>query len=157
MKNIIFIASEIGKIGIAECDGQISNVFFSQEQIPLDMVERETMVLKEAGIQLESYLKGRLKTFSLPLAPAGTSFMMSVFESLGKIPYGQTRTYGEIARIIGNPKACRAVGQANHYNPIPIFIPCHRVIGKNGSLTGYGSGLAIKSWLLNLEKKYANL
>lgn len=157
MKNIIFITSDIGTIGIAEENGKISNLCFNNDQPPADAVENETSILKEASHQLKSYLAGRLQTFSLPLSPAGTPFMLSVFENLCRIPYGQTRSYGDIARALGNPKACRAVGQANHRNPIPIFIPCHRVIGSDGSLTGYGSGLPIKSWLLELEKKYVHL
>lgn len=157
MKNIIIVSSDIGDITIAEENGKISNLYFKGDQIPMDAVEKETAILKEAKHQLESYLAGRIRTFSLPLAPAGTPFMLSVFASLGRIPYGQTCSYGDIARDIGNPKACRAVGQANHRNSIPIFIPCHRVIGSDGSLTGYGSGLHIKSWLLELERKHDHL
>ena len=87
----------------------------------------------------------------MPLAPQGTPFQCAVWEELRRIPYGTTCTYGEIAARLGRPKAVRAVGQANHHNPLPIFIPCHRVIGKSGALTGYAGGLALKQALLELE------
>ena len=93
-----------------------------------------------------------IKDFSLPLSPVGTKFQKRVWEALQSIPYGQTRSYGEIAAQIGNPKACRAVGGANNKNPIMIFIPCHRVIGADGSLVGFGGGLPAKRYMLDLEK-----
>lgn len=102
---------------------------------------------------MQDYLAGKLKDFKLPLAPAGTEFMLRVWESLRAIPYGETRSYQEIAQSVGNKKASRAVGLANNRNPIPIIIPCHRVIGANGKLTGYRGGLEIKAHLLELEKQ----
>ena len=108
-------------------------------------------LLDEAQAQLLSYFAGERTQFTLPLAPVGTPFRQKVWAALMQIPYGQTITYGELAQAIGNPKACRAVGGANHHNPISIFIPCHRVIGQNGSLTGYGGGLHWKEYLLALE------
>jgi len=102
-------------------------------------------------MQLTAYFEGRLKRFDLPLAPVGTAFQLSVWEALKAIPYGEVASYGEIARAIGNPKAVRAVGGANARNPIPIIIPCHRVIGSDGSLTGFGGGLETKRRLLDLE------
>ncbi|MCL4517641.1 MAG: methylated-DNA--[protein]-cysteine S-methyltransferase, partial [Thaumarchaeota archaeon] len=135
----------------------ITNLWFEGEQIPQDAVVRETELLRDAGRQLQAYLSGALKEFSLPLAPSGTEFMLRVWESLGAIPYGETRSYKEIARSIGNEKACRAVGLANNRNPISIFIPCHRVIGANGKLVGYGGGLDIKDRLLKLERQHGNL
>ena len=111
----------------------------------------------EAFVQLDAYLAGRLKEFYLPLAPKGTPFMLRVWAELLKIPYGQTRSYGEIARAIGNPGAMRAVGMANNRNPIAIIIPCHRVIGSDGRLVGYGSGLPLKEKLLALEATYAGM
>lgn len=111
----------------------------------------ETPLLRAARTQLLEYLSGARRSFDLPLDPAGTDFQRSVWEALRAIPYGQTRTYGEIAAVVGRPKAVRAVGQANHVNPLPIFIPCHRVVGKNGALTGYAGGLNLKSALLALE------
>lgn len=106
---------------------------------------------KEACKQLDDYFAGKLKEFDLPLAPGGTVFQQSVWNQLLKIPYGQTTSYGRIARKIGNNKAMRAVGSANGRNPIPVIIPCHRVIGNDGSLTGFGGGLPTKSFLLDLE------
>lgn len=107
--------------------------------------------LPEVRRQLEEYLAGRRHEFDLPLAPRGTAFERRVWEALLAIPYGETRSYAEIARAIGHPDACRAVGRANGRNPIPIVIPCHRVIGSDGSLTGYGGGLDLKRLLLGLE------
>lgn len=111
----------------------------------------ESPLLRAARTQLLEYLSGARRSFDLPLDPAGTAFQRSVWEALRAIPYGQTRTYGEIAAAVGRPRAVRAVGQANHVNPLPIFIPCHRVMGKNGALTGYAGGLDLKSALLALE------
>jgi len=105
----------------------------------------------EVMAQLDAYFAGELKDFNLPLAPAGTKFQMTVWEALQSIPYGETISYGELADRIGNPKAVRAVGGANGKNPIPVIVPCHRVIGSDGSLTGFGGGLSIKEALLTLE------
>ena len=115
---------------------------------------RETF--KQATDQLEAYFKGELKTFDLQLNLCGTCFQKRVWQELVNIPYGETVSYGELAERIGNPKACRAVGLANGKNPISIIIPCHRVIGKNGSLTGFGGGLDVKKKLLEMEKKVKN-
>lgn len=105
----------------------------------------------EVRRQLEEYFAGERETFDLTLAPEGTAFEKSVWSELSRIPYGQTRSYAEIARAIGRPGAARAVGRANGANPIPIVVPCHRVIGANGSLTGFGGGLEVKSLLLEIE------
>ena len=113
--------------------------------------------LKETIRQLESYFAGKLQDFDLPLAPEGTDFQLKVWKRLCDIPYGKTISYGELARRIGNPNASRAVGLANGSNPIPIIIPCHRVIGSNGKLTGYGGGLPIKEKLLALERRQLTL
>jgi methylated-DNA-[protein]-cysteine S-methyltransferase len=102
--------------------------------------------------QLGAYFDGRLRTFSLPLAPVGTAFQTEVWRTLGTIPYGQTWTYTELAERIGRPAAVRAVGAANGRNPIPIIIPCHRVIGSSGKLVGFGGGLETKRALLGLEQ-----
>jgi methylated-DNA-[protein]-cysteine S-methyltransferase len=114
-------------------------------------------LLKEAAEQLQNYFSGKLYKFSLPLAPEGTDFRLRVWETLISVPYGQTRSYKDIAQAIGNTKASRAVGLANNKNPIPIVIPCHRVIGSNGKLVGYRGGLQIKEYLLKLEKQYGFL
>lgn len=113
--------------------------------------------LAETMRQLRAYFAGELQEFDLPLAPQGTEFQLKVWKRLCEIPYGATISYGELARRIGNPNASRAVGLANGSNPIPIIIPCHRVIGSNGKLTGYGGGLPIKEKLLELERGQGKL
>jgi len=113
--------------------------------------------LAEATRQLRAFFAGELEQFALPLAPEGTPFQLRVWHELCNIPYGETISYGELARRIGSPKAFRAVGLANGANPIPIIIPCHRVIGSNGKLTGYGGGLAIKEKLLAWERRQLRL
>lgn len=109
-------------------------------------------VLELAGDELDEYFRGRRREFSVPYRLIGRSFQTKVWQELSRIPYGETISYGELARRIGSPRACRAVGQANNKNPLAIIIPCHRVIGKDGSLTGYASGLDKKAWLLDLER-----
>jgi O-6-methylguanine DNA methyltransferase len=104
--------------------------------------------------QLEEYFEGRRAVFSVPQDLRGTPFQLEVWGALARIPFGETRSYGEIARQIGRPKAVRAVGQANHVNPVPILIPCHRVIGSTGDPVGYGGGIPLKKQLLALEKKF---
>ncbi len=148
---LFFQETEIGTVGIAECSGQITNLYFGASAVPLDAEPSETEVIREAFRQLKRYFKGELKDFSLPLAPAGTPFMQHVWQILSKIPYGTTTSYKEIAIAAGNPAAVRAVGMANRRNPLPLIIPCHRVIGSDGSLTGYSGGLALKKKLLGLE------
>jgi methylated-DNA-[protein]-cysteine S-methyltransferase len=113
--------------------------------------------LRETVRQLRAYFAGELEGFDLTLAPQGTAFQLAVWNRLCDIPFGETISYGELARRIGNPNASRAVGLANGSNPIPIVIPCHRVIGSNGKLTGYGGGLPIKEKLLALERRQLRL
>ena len=108
-------------------------------------------VLMQAERELEEYFAGRRTTFSVPLSMQETPFQMAVWEALRAIPYGETRTYASLARQIGHPRACRAVGMANHVNPLPILVPCHRVLGADGRLTGYAGGLNVKKFLLKLE------
>ncbi len=120
-------------------------------KVPDGWVENEEFFRDVSG-QLEAYFAGELKSFDVELAPEGTEFQKSVWKALCEIPYGETWTYGEIAKRIGNPKAPRAVGLANNRNPISILVPCHRVIGANGKLTGYASGLDVKEFLLKLEE-----
>jgi len=115
--------------------------------------ELRDAIFSEAKSQLSEYFAGSLRTFSLPLEPSGTPFQLRVLDQLQKIPYGETVSYGEIAARLGKPKAMRAVGAANGRNPIPVIIPCHRVIGANGKLTGFGGGLPTKSALLKLERE----
>ena len=111
----------------------------------------ETRRLGDLETELHEYFAGKRETFDIPLAPKGTEFQLAVWNALLEIPYGHTVTYSEIARRIGRPSAVRAVGAANGANPIPVIIPCHRVIGSNGTLTGYGGGIERKQWLLALE------
>lgn len=112
---------------------------------------RENELIRDTIRQLKEYFAGKRRQFTVPLRAEGTDFQQAVWEALRRIPYGETRTYGEIATAVGRPGACRAVGGANHKNPIMILIPCHRVIGADGSLTGFGGGLDIKEKLLMLE------
>jgi methylated-DNA-[protein]-cysteine S-methyltransferase len=116
----------------------------------VDRCGRDSL-LDEARRQLVAYFAGRLKVFDLPLAPNGTEFQRRVWSALTKIPFGATTSYAQLARRVGNEAAVRAVGAANGRNPIPIIVPCHRVIGSNGSLTGFGGGLPRKQWLLRHE------
>jgi len=141
----------IGFVGIAECGGCVTNLIFESFAVPQDAEVRETALITEAFRQLNSYLDGKLKEFSLPFAPSGTPFMLHVWKNLCAIPYGTTVSYKDIAVVTGNPKAVRAVGMANHRNAIPVFIPCHRVVGSNGNLTGYRGGLGLKKQLIELE------
>lgn len=156
MKNVFSYETDIGEIWIAENGKAITNLYFNREDVPQDDAINETELIKEAGTQLASYLAGKRKDFTLPLVPEGTEFMLYIWKALRAIPYGETRSYKEIAQNIGNPKAYRAVGLANNKNPIPIFIPCHRVIGANGKLVGYAGGLKIKKHLLEVEKQHGN-
>ena len=148
-----FYETPIGTIGIAEKDGKITRLYFQTDYRPSETTIRETPLLQEAAHQLQDYLTGKLADFSLPLQPEGTAFMQQVWSRLCEIPYGETASYKSLAESIGKPNAARAVGMANHRNPIPIFIPCHRVIGANGSLVGYRGGVNLKSRLLKLEKE----
>ena len=148
-----FYETHIGAIGLAEKDGKITRLYFPNDCRPPNTPIQETSLLKEAAQQLQDYLAGKLTGFSLPLQPEGTAFMQQVWNRLCEIPYGETASYKTLAERMGNPNAARAVGMANHRNPIPIFIPCHRVIGASGSLVGYRGGLDLKSRLLKLEKE----
>jgi len=155
MKSLLPVETVIGRLGlVAEAD-HLTELYFEHETIPPDLPVRETGLLIEARAQLLAYFSGQRTVFTLPLAPAGTAFQKRVWQVLCEIPYGETVSYKEVARRIGNEKVVRAVGQANNRNPLPIFIPCHRVIGAGGALVGYGGGLEIKEKLLALEKRYA--
>ena len=153
MKSIFFYQTDAGKIGIMENGSAITQLFFAGEAFQVDAVENETVLLKEAGKQLLAYFSGQLQNFTIPLSPAGTEYMNRVWDYLCAIPYGQVRTYQQIAQTLGNARAARAVGLANNKNPIPIFIPCHRVIGTNGKLVGYRGGLPLKKRLLAMERQ----
>lgn len=155
MKNIFYYDTKIGRIGIEENGRAITKIYFTNKDNEEEIINgNETILLKEAIKQLNEYFDGKRSSFDLPMEPKGTEFQNKVWNALKEIPCGETRSYGEIARIIGNEKASRAVGMANNKNPIPIIVPCHRVIGANGKLVGYAGGLDIKEKLLDLEKNY---
>ncbi|HEX6098154.1 MAG TPA: methylated-DNA--[protein]-cysteine S-methyltransferase [Thermoanaerobaculia bacterium] len=123
----------------------------SREGSTPPLEDLSTRRLEDLSAELREYFAGKRKTFDFPLAPKGTEFQLAVWNALLEIPYGDTRTYAQLAHRIGRPSAVRAVGAANGANPIPVIIPCHRVIGSNGTLTGYGGGIERKQWLLALE------
>lgn len=154
MKYIYYYDTPVGRLGIAENGIGITDIFFARENKNLKdtLEEKETDLIKMAKTQLDEYFAGIRQEFTLPLSLNGTEFQVKDWEALCTIPYGETRSYKDIAIQIGNPKACRAVGMANNRNPILIVVPCHRVIGHNGKLVGYGGGLDVKEILLNLEK-----
>jgi methylated-DNA-[protein]-cysteine S-methyltransferase len=154
MKKVFLYNYPIGPIGIAEADGAICSVFFGRKA-PKSFDKAETPLIQKAAGQLSEYFEGKRKQFDLPLDLRGTDFQGSVWKALQKIPFGTTVSYGELAAAIGKPRACRAVGMANNRNPIVIIIPCHRVIGHDGSLTGYGGGLKVKQFLLDLERDHS--
>lgn len=143
------IQSPVGRLRIEEADGAITGVNRTSDA----PCPPETPLLLECARQLNAYFSGELTVFDLPLRMEGTPFRLRVWEALRAIPYGETRSYGQLARMIGQPAASRAVGGANHHNPISIIVPCHRVIGADGTLTGYGGGLDMKEFLLELERK----
>jgi len=149
--SVFFYETTVGVIGIAADGNAITHLVFGEDDRLLGEI-RETPTIAAAAGQIAEYLAGARDTFDVTLKPRGTEFQRAVWRELQTIPYGETRTYGEIARRIGRPKACRAVGMANNRNPISIIVPCHRVIGADGSLVGYGGGLDVKRRLLALEK-----
>jgi len=152
MKSLWYYDYSICKVGIAEENGNISNVFFGTERNLAGYETAETALIKKAARQLTEYFGGKRKEFDLPLVLHGTDFQRSVWKALRSIPFGETRSYKDIAVIVGRPLAARAIGMSNNRNPIAIIVPCHRVIGHNGSLVGYAGGLHLKKYLLDLEK-----
>jgi methylated-DNA-[protein]-cysteine S-methyltransferase len=155
--NYCYYDSPIGPLLIAGDDEAVRRIDFARDgkasKPDADWRESSRGPVGEAVRQLREYFAGKRTDFDLPLAPEGTSFQRDVWNKLQEIPYGETISYGELAKRVGNPKASRAVGAANGQNPIPIVIPCHRVIGANGKLTGFGGGLPTKEALLSLEGK----
>lgn len=155
MKSTYYL-SPIGLIQLQGSETYITHIQFTADKINNQSIEAASQTWelgKQAIQQLSEYFAGKRTEFTLPLHPQGTDFQLRVWKNLQKIPYGKTRSYGEIALQIDNPKAARAVGLANNRNPIAIVIPCHRVIGANGNLTGYAGGIESKAFLLNLEQK----
>ena len=156
MKFYYYYDYPIGCLTLAEANGSIVGLHFEESGktgLLLGFEFGETELLKKAAGQLDEYFAGKRKVFDLPLVFTGTDFQKKVWAALLAIPYGETRSYGEIATSVGNSKAARAVGMANNRNPIAIFCPCHRVIGADGTLVGFGGGLPIKQYLLDLERK----
>jgi methylated-DNA-[protein]-cysteine S-methyltransferase len=154
------IESPLGPLLLASDEAGLREIHFANGRrppAPNPEWKENAAALKEPVRQLRAYFAGELQNFDLPLSPQGTDFQQKVWSELCRIPYGDTISYGELARRIRNPKASRAVGLANGSNPIPIIIPCHRVIGSNGKLTGYGGGLPIKEKLLALERRQLTL
>lgn len=146
--------TKIGMLIIVENENRISRIETVKTNKEYPKGEKaETTLIKEAYKQISEYLEGKRKEFTLPLLIKETKFQEKVWNALLQIPYGETRTYGEIAKQIGNEKASRAVGGANHNNKVMIVVPCHRVIGNNKKLVGYAGGLEIKEKLLKLEQK----
>lgn len=159
-----WMESPVGKLLLAADNLGLRHVIFSggrelAEPRPdwCPNLKGDIAPLAETIRQLRAYFAGELHDFDLPLAPQGPAFHQRVWRALCKIPYGETISYGELARRVGSPNASRAVGRANGANPIAIVIPCHRVIGSNGKLTGYGGGLPRKEFLLGLERKQSSL
>ena len=140
--------TELGSVTFAEEDGALLAISTHRS---VEGVYQETTLIKKAYLQLTEYLNGERRTFDLPLNPQGTDFQKRVWKALCEIPYGETRSYKQIAEAIGNPKAVRAVGMANNRNPLLVVVPCHRVIGANGKLVGYAAGLDKKAFLLGME------
>lgn len=161
MREHTVVDSPVGPLTLVATGGVLSGLYMEaqrhrpEEHTFGERAEPDSAPFADAIAQLEEYFAGRRTDFDLPLAAAGTPFQQGVWAELGRIPYGETRTYGELAERLGRPTASRAVGLANGRNPIGIIVPCHRVIGADGSLTGYGGGLDRKRHLLSFERRIA--
>ena len=147
------LPSPVGTLTVGADAAGITAIAFPGEMPAVDGAANPNPLIREALRQLRAYFAGRLANFELPLNPAGTVFQKSVWQALLAVPFGATLSYGEIATRVGNPRGARAVGLANGRNPIAIVVPCHRIIGRDGSLTGYGGGLDRKRWLLAHEQR----
>ncbi len=152
--NFTLYESPVGTIKIEEKQGKITSINIIKTPEPGR--EQASELTSKAAKELAEYFQGKRKSFDFPCRLEGTAFQKKVWQALLEIPYGETRSYKDIAIAVGNPGACRAVGMANNKNPLAIAVPCHRVIGSNGELTGYAGGLEIKKALLDMEKKYLN-
>ena len=155
MKFYCYYDSPIGRMLLVGTEAELEELNFpnstENKHVPREWTEDES-VFTEPLRQLNEYFAGKRQEFNLAIAPQGTPFQQQVWRELCKIPFGETASYQTIAERLGKPKACRAVGMANGKNPLPIIIPCHRIIGKDGSMTGFGGGLALKRQLLDLER-----
>jgi methylated-DNA-[protein]-cysteine S-methyltransferase len=150
MLSAAILATPLGSLQLIARDGLLERIAFPGTHVER-LPAQDAPVLSRTVAQLGEYFAGRRRVFDLPLAAAGTAFQETVWAALAAIPFGETRSYGDLARDLGRPRAVRAVGAANGRNPLPIVVPCHRVIGADGSLTGYAGGMARKRWLLELE------
>ncbi len=148
---IDYMETPLGKLEIRASEQGLTRVWFCETESKPPQTNRIITLCKQ---QLTEYFNGRRQTFSLPIEQNGTDFQKSVWDYLQSIPFGKTASYGDVAKGLNNPKAVRAVGAANGKNPIGIIVPCHRVIGSNGTLTGYAGGMDRKKWLLEHEEKY---
>ena len=150
-----FVDSPVGPLFVAADEDGMRAIEFCRNRHPVkrqdDWREGDNALLRRARRQLDEYFAGARRTFDLPLSPAGTEFQRGVWTTLATIPYGETISYAQLATRVGRPSAMRAVGAANGRNPLPIVLPCHRVIGADGALTGFGGGLPTKEFLLRLE------
>jgi methylated-DNA-[protein]-cysteine S-methyltransferase len=153
-----FLPSPVGRLCLVADEAALVAVLWENEpqgriRLSHSQIAAQHPILQEAAQQIEAYFAGERRSFSLPLSTLpGTTFQKKVWQALVQIPYGETRSYGELAAIIDSPKASRAVGLANRRNPLSLIVPCHRVIGRNGSLTGFAGGLSAKTWLLDFER-----
>ena len=154
-KSYSYYDSPIGRILLAGREGVLEELYFPNAAatlaVPAEWI-RDDAVFAEPLRQLNEYFSGKRREFELFIDPQGTPFQKEVWQELRRVPFGRTANYQEIAERLGRPKACRAVGMANARNPLPIIIPCHRIIGKDGTLTGFGGGLPVKRQLLELER-----
>jgi methylated-DNA-[protein]-cysteine S-methyltransferase len=155
--NFQFFDSPIGRLRLLSNGAQLTGIEFEGQYSTQPGCETGDPVLAESIRQLRDYFAARRRSFTLPLAAQGTAFQRSVWAALASIPFGEVRSYRDIAHDIGNPAAVRAVGAANGRNPLPIVVPCHRVIGSNGALTGFAGGLPAKTFLLRLEGALARV
>jgi len=156
------IHSPVGNLKLVASDKGLVAILWQNEKlsrVPLNELLEDTVhpILLDTERELGEYFAGKRRTFSVPLDMRGTSFQKNVWQALLAIPFGETRSYGQLAKQLGNPQAMRAVGAANGRNPISIIVPCHRVIGSSGKLTGFAGGLETKAYLLNLEESGARL
>ena len=148
--NYFIYAMPLGRLTIVANESGLTQILFGPHSIE-GAAKRPSALTNTAATQLQEYFAGKRRDFDLPLDPHGTEFQLKVWEQLKRIPYGETRTYAQVAEAVGSPKGFRAVGLANNKNPLPIVVPCHRVIGAGGKLVGYAAGIKIKRYLLELE------
>ena len=155
LKKIAYLQTDFGELAVAELDGAISDVFLTSRTLLSNVVEKETPLLKKAKRQIREYLAGKRRAFDLPLCLNGSEFQQTVLAAVVKIPYGETRSYKQIAEDIGHPRAGRAVGTANRHCRLSILVPCHRVIRSNGSMAEFGEENSLRDYLLEMEAESA--